>query len=97
MKRFGIRASNISIDSKTALDKAGEIFSKKAVLIGNVPTNCFLAENKEVMKDAIRTCLEQVPKNSGYILAPGCEVPTNAPREKISWFMELAEEIGSYQ
>jgi uroporphyrinogen decarboxylase len=90
-------ASNISIDSKTALDKAGELFGKKAVLIGNVPTNCFLADNKEVMKNAIQTCLEQAPKNSGYILAPGCEVPTSASPEKIAWFMELAEELGSYQ
>jgi uroporphyrinogen decarboxylase len=89
-------ASNVSIDSKTSLEKASEIFSKKAVLIGNVPTNCFLAESKEVMKNAIQACLGQAPKNSGYILAPGCEVPTIAPPEKIEWFMQLAGEVGAY-
>jgi len=35
--------------------------------------------------------------DSGYILAPGCEVPALAPAEKIDWFMELANEIGRYQ
>jgi uroporphyrinogen decarboxylase len=89
--------SNMSVDSKTNLDKASEVFSKKAVLIGNVPTDCFLANSKEVMRNAIRDCLEKAPKNSGYILAPGCEVPTIAPPEKIDWFMELAREVGSYQ
>jgi uroporphyrinogen decarboxylase len=90
-------ASNISVDSGTVLKKAADTFSRKAVLIGNVPTECFLADSKEMMKNAIRACLEQAPKNSGYILAPGCEVPTVAPPEKIEWFMELAGELGAYQ
>jgi uroporphyrinogen-III decarboxylase len=55
-----------------------------------------LAESKEVMKNAIQACLDQAPKNSGYILAPGCEVPTIAPPEKIEWFMQLASEVGAY-
>ena len=90
-------ASNISVDSGTVLKKAADTFSRKAVLIGNVPTECFLADSKEMMKNAIRACLEQASKNSGYILAPGCEVPTIAPPEKIEWFMELAGEVGAYQ
>jgi len=89
-------ASNVSVDSGTVLGKAAEVFSKKAVLIGNVPTECFLADSKETMKKAIRDCLDQVPDDSGYILAPGCEVPTVAPPEKIEWFMDLASEVGSY-
>jgi len=89
-------ASNVSVDSGTVLGKAAEVFSKKAVLIGNVPTNCFLADSKEVMRNAIQSCLDQAPKDSGYILAPGCEVPTIAVPEKIKWFMELAGEVGAY-
>ena len=92
-----IGVTNMSVDSKTHLEKAAEVFSKKAVLIGNVPTDCFLADNKETMRNAIKTCLEKAPQNSGYILAPGCEVPTIAPPEKIEWFMELAGETGAYQ
>lgn len=90
-------ASNISVDSGTDLGKAAEAARGKAVLIGNVPTECFLAENKQVMQEAVQNCLDQVFEDSGYILAPGCEVPTIAPAEKIDWFMELASELGSYQ
>ena len=76
--------------------KAAQAAHGKAVLIGNVPTECFLAQNKEVMRDAVQKCLDQVLDDSGFILAPGCEVPANAPAETIDWFMELAYEIGSY-
>jgi uroporphyrinogen decarboxylase len=90
-------ASNISVDSGTDLVKAAEAARGKAVLIGNVPTECFLADSKDVMRDAVQKCLTQVVDDSGYILAPGCEVPTIAPAEKIDWFMELASEVGAYQ
>ncbi len=90
-------ASNISLDSGTDLAKAAEAARGKAVLIGNVPTECFLANNKAVMKQAIEDCLAKVANDSGYILAPGCEVPAIAPAEKIGWFMELAIEVGFYK
>ena len=90
-------ASNISVDSGTDLGKAAEAARGKAVLIGNVPTECFLAESKDVMRDAVQKCLDQVVDDSGDILAPGCEVPAIAPPDKIDWFMELASELGSYQ
>ncbi len=89
-------ASNISVDSGTDLAKAAEAARGKAVLIGNVPTDCFLADSREVMKQAIEDCIKKASNDSGYILAPGCEVPTIAPPEKIDWFMDLAAEIGSY-
>ncbi len=89
-------ASNISVDSGTDLTLAAEAARGKAVLIGNVPTDCFLADSKDVMKQAIEDCLAKAAPDSGYILAPGCEVPTIAPAEKIDWFMELATEVGAY-
>jgi uroporphyrinogen decarboxylase len=89
-------ASNISVDSGTDLGKAAQATRHKAVLIGNVPTDCFLSASKDVMGAAIQKCLDQVADDSGYILAPGCEVPANAPIEKIGWFMEIAAELGSY-
>ncbi|MGW8145205.1 MAG: uroporphyrinogen decarboxylase family protein, partial [Anaerolineales bacterium] len=89
--------SNISVDSGTDLAKAAEAARGKAVLIGNVPTECFLANSKEIMKQAVEDCLAKAANDSGYILAPGCEVPAIAPAEKIDWFMELANEVGSYK
>lgn len=89
-------ASNISVDSGTDLEKAAKAARGKAVLIGNVPTDCFMAESRDVMRNAIQNCLDLAPVDSGYILAPGCEVPAIAPAEKIDWFMQLAAELGSY-
>jgi uroporphyrinogen decarboxylase len=89
-------ASNISIDSGTGMGRAVEASRGKAVLIGNVDTNTFMAESKDEMRQAIRNCIELAPADSGYILAPGCEVPGAAPAEKIDWFMELAGELGTY-
>lgn len=88
--------SNISVDSGTDLAKAAEAARGKAVLIGNVPTETFLSESKLDMKMAIEQCIKKASNDSGYLLAPGCEVPTIAPPEKIDWFMQLAKEVGSY-
>ncbi len=85
--------TNISIDEPTDLARAVEATKGKAVLIGNVSTNLFFSGSKEEMKQAIKNCLDIAPKDSGYILASGCEVPGVAPPEKVDWFMELANEL----
>jgi uroporphyrinogen decarboxylase len=88
--------TNISIDAPTDLAKAVEVTTGKAVLIGNVDTNLFIAGSRDRMKQAIQNCIDKAPKNSGYILASGCEVPAIAPPERIDWFMELVNELGNY-
>jgi uroporphyrinogen decarboxylase len=93
----GTGASNISIDSGTDFAQAVEACRGKAVLIGNVATNLFLADKKDEMAQGVQHCIDNAPEDSGFILAPGCEVPGNSPPEKIDWFMDLASEIGTYQ
>jgi len=88
--------TNISIDAPTDLAKAVEVTRGKAVLIGNLDTNLFITGGRDRMKQAIKNCIDKAPKDSGYILASGCEVPAIAPPEKIDWFMELVNELGSY-
>ncbi len=88
--------TNISIDAPSDLAKAVEVTRGKAVLIGNVNTGLFFSGTREEMKQAIKDCLDMFPKDSGYILASGCEVPGVAPPEKVDWFMELANELGTY-
>jgi uroporphyrinogen decarboxylase len=86
--------TNISVDAPTDLSKAAEACRGKAVLIGNVNTNLFFSGTRDEMRQAMKTCLDKAPKDSGYILATGCEVPGVAPPEKIDWFMQLADELG---
>jgi uroporphyrinogen-III decarboxylase len=85
--------TNISIDAPTDLAKAAKAARKKAVLIGNVNTNLFFSGTREDMANAIRQCLAAAPKDSGYVLASGCEVPGVAPPEKVDWFVQLANEL----
>jgi uroporphyrinogen decarboxylase len=89
--------TNISIDAPTDLAKAVEATRGKAVLIGNVDTSLFYSGSKEKMRQAIRNCLATAPTDSGYILATGCEVPGIAPPERLDWFGDLVDELGSYQ
>jgi uroporphyrinogen decarboxylase len=88
--------TNVSIDTLTDFAKAVEATRGKAVLIGNVEPGLFLAGSRDEMKQAIKQCIDGAPEDSGFILASGCEVPSDAPPEKIDWFMELAEELGGY-
>ena len=88
--------TNISIDAPSDLAKAAEVTRGKAVLIGNVDTRLFFSGTREEMEQGIKACLDSTHKDSGYILASGCEVPGVAPPEKVDWFMELANELCAY-
>ena len=88
--------TNISIDAPTDLAKAVAATRGKAVLIGNLNTNLFFSGSRDQMKAAIINCINSAPRDSGYILASGCEVPGIAPLEKIDWFRELVDELGQY-
>ena len=85
--------TNISIDAPSNLARAVEVARGKAVLIGNVDTNIFYSGSRKDMEQAIKDCIAVAPKDSGYILSSGCEVPGIAPPEKVEWFMELVDEL----
>ncbi len=85
--------TNISIDAPSDLARAVEVTRGKAVLIGNVETSIFYSGSKQDMLQAVKNCLDVAPKDSGYILSTGCEVPGVAPPEKVGWFMERINEL----
>ena len=89
--------TNVSIDAPTDLGKAVEATRDKAVLIGNLNPNFFFTGTRDEVEQAIENCISLAPEDSGYILASGCEVPGNAPPEKIDWFVELANELGRHR
>jgi len=89
--------TNVSVDALTDLSKAVEACRGKALVIGNVATDLFITASREEMGQAIKACIDVAPEDSGFALAPGCEVPGIAPPEKVDWFMELADELGSVE
>jgi len=89
--------TNVSIDALTDFSAGVEACRGKAVLIGNVATDLFARGTREDMAQAVKHCIDNAPQDSGFVLAPGCEVPGIATPEKIEWFMELANELGSVE
>jgi len=89
--------TNVSIDAPSDLTKAAEVCKGKAVLLGNVDTNLFYSGTREQMAQSIKDCLAAASKDSGFILASGCEVPGIAPPEKVDLFMELINELCKYK
>jgi uroporphyrinogen decarboxylase len=85
--------TNLSIDAPSNLAKALEISRGKAVLIGNIDTNLFYSGSRQDMERAIKNCIALAPDDSGYILSSGCEVPGNAPPEKVAWFMDIVNQL----
>jgi uroporphyrinogen-III decarboxylase len=85
--------TNLSIDAPSDLARAIALTRGKAVLIGNINTNLFFSGTRRDMERAIKNCIEIAPDDSGYILSSGCEVPAVAPPEKVSWFMEIVNEL----
>ncbi|MBU1627104.1 hypothetical protein KKB18_07015, partial [bacterium] len=88
------KASAISIDSPTSLDKTLEIFKDKSVVIGNISTDLFRAGSKEEMESAVKRCFDISEKCSRFILASGCEIPIISKDENVSCFMESAKKFG---
>jgi uroporphyrinogen decarboxylase len=86
--------ASISIDDPSDMAKAVEVTRGKAVLMGNVDTNLFYSGNRQDMERAIKDCLKIAPKDSGFIISSGCEVPGVALPEKVDWFMEIVNELG---
>jgi uroporphyrinogen decarboxylase len=88
----------ISIDGPSSLAKMVEATDnkRKTVIIGNVPTTLFEMGTKDEMFAAVKECIDTAAAGSGYILAPGCELPPTASIDSVLWFMEAAREFGRY-
>lgn len=86
----------ISVDEASSLKKMIEAAKGKAVVIGNVGIGLFLEGTKGQMEEAVKNCIEVAAKDSGYILASGCELPENSPIENVRNFFEAGYKYGRY-
>ena len=88
--------SAISVDEGSSLKKMIEIAKGKAVVIGNVPVGLFRDGTKEQMEEAVKNCIDVAAKDSGYILASGCEIPGESLVENVRNFFEAGAKYGRY-
>jgi uroporphyrinogen decarboxylase len=85
-----------SIDAPTSLEKVVQEVEGKAVIIGNVATDLYVRGTLEQMEADIRRCIDTAADKSGFILASGCEVPSNAKVELVQHFCDYARDYGRY-
>ncbi len=84
------RPDNISIDENIPLDYVKEIaLSKKISFGGNLKLTVVLlmGDEEDAKQDAL-SCLD-LGGNTGFILAPGCDLPMKTPIENIKAVAEL--------
>jgi uroporphyrinogen decarboxylase len=84
----------LSLDSPSSLKRMVEISQKKIVLVGNVATSLFVNGTKEEMEAAVQECIRVAAAGGAYIVSSGCELPYNATREKVQFFIQAAREYG---
>jgi len=84
------RPDNVSIDENIPLDFVKEIALKKGISFGgNMKlTVVLLMGNEDDARENAMECLDMAGK-TGFILAPGCDLPMNTPPENIKAVSEL--------
>jgi uroporphyrinogen decarboxylase len=84
----------LSLDSPSSLRRMVEVSQKKIVLIGNVATSLFVSGTREEIESSVQECIRVAASGGAYILSSGCELPYNATRERIQFFIKAAREYG---
>jgi len=84
----------ISLDSPSSLKKLVDLSNGKVTIMGNVPTSLYADGTQEEMEEAVRNCIETAAEGSGYILASGCEIPSNSTEDRINHFFKYGHQYG---
>lgn len=87
------RPDNVSIDENIPLDFVKKIALKKGISFGgNMKlTVVLLMGNEDDARENAMECLDMAGK-TGFILAPGCDLPMNTPSENIKAVSELVHD-----
>ena len=72
-------------------------YGDKTMLIGCVaPTNVVVGSDEEWEAECKQN-IDLMAKGGGYMLAPGCEYPANAPLDRAQKMIDIAKTYGVYQ
>ena len=87
------KPDNVSIDENIPLDYVKEITLKKGISFGgNMKlTVVLLMGNEDDARENALECLDMAGK-TGFILAPGCDLPMNTPPENLKAVSELVHD-----
>jgi len=93
---ISLGVDGLSIDAPSSLTKLFALQGGKTVVIGNVDPMLFVQGTFDQLAAQVKTCLEISQGNPRYALAPGCQIPLNAPLDNIKHFIHCCHQYGSY-
>ena len=87
----------ISIDHLVDVAAAKREVGDRVCIIGNIdPVGTLLLGTPEQVLEESKHCIERAGQGGGFVLAPGCGVPPNAPPENLVAMRQAAEQFGRY-
>jgi len=83
----------LGLDSKTDIRKAKKILGDKMCILGDVPAELLAFATPEKIFDHSTGLIKDIGP-TGYILASGCDIPSNARKENVKAMREAALNYG---
>lgn len=83
-------------DDCTSFQELKEKYGDKTTIIGCVPPTNVAFGTDEEFEDLCKQSIDAMAKGGGFVLAPGCEYPANAPYERAELMYKVACEYGVY-
>ena len=85
-------ADIVDCDFMVDMERAADILPEHTCICGNFnPVEVMLQGTTEEVKSAVRLC-KQLSRRNNNIIAPGCEVPVDTPRENMLALLEALKE-----
>jgi MtaA/CmuA family methyltransferase len=90
-------AAIIEIDQKADKAKCKEAAQGRSTLLGPVDPSGVLAHGTpELVRDKCLEALDVLAPGGGFILGPGCALPSTTPDENLDVLVDTAKEFGRY-
>jgi uroporphyrinogen decarboxylase len=86
----------LSIDGPASLEKMFAVGRGKTTIIGNVDPMLFVEGTFESLEEKVKQCLQISQGGPRYAIAPGCQIPLEAPVEKILHFIDRCHKYGAH-
>jgi hypothetical protein len=86
----------LQLDGRTDIFRAKEVLGDHCCIFGDVSPTMLAIGGKQEVTDYCRKLIDRVGANGGFILAAGCEIPSNAKPENVKAMIDAAKHYGYY-
>lgn len=90
------RNTYFQFDSTTDIFRARKVLGEKFNIMGDVSADMLALANPSEVEEYCLRLIREVGRNGRFILASGCEVPSNAKPENVKMMIDTAKKHGRY-